>query len=88
MMLSRSPLFWLTNLLCALALLLWRVFDYVDEGAHHDYHMTRFGLSLHGLQAEVIQAGLIAGCALAAGYCLWRLTRLPAGEWLPQTTTR
>lgn len=88
MMLSRSPLFWLTSLLCALALLLWRVFDYVDEGAHHDYHMTRFGLSLHGLQAEVIQAGLIAGCALAAGYCLWRLARLPARGVIPLSATR
>lgn len=74
--LSRSPVFWLCSLLASLALLCWRVFDYLDEGAHHDYHMTRFGLSIHGLQAEGIQLGIIAGCALAVSLCLWQLWRL------------
>ena len=43
---------WLGALLLSGLLLLWRVLDFLDEARHQDYHMSRVGLSVFGLEAE------------------------------------
>ncbi len=53
---------WLGALLISVLLLLWRVLDFLDEGLHHDYHMSRVGLSVMGHRAEWLQILLILVC--------------------------
>lgn len=64
---------WLGALLLSGLLLLWRVLDFLDEARHQDYHMSRVGLSVFGLEAEWIQMLLILACL---GGVLLSLARL------------
>lgn len=64
---------WLGALLISGLLLLWRVLDFLDEGIHHDYHMSRVGLSVMGHRAEWLQILLILVCLAAVLVSLARL---------------
>ncbi|GAA4494727.1 hypothetical protein [Pseudaeromonas paramecii] len=77
---------WWSALLISALLLLWRLLDFLDEARHHDYHISRVGLSVFGGKAEWLQLLLILAClggvllSLARLWWLRRPTQSPANE--------
>lgn len=74
---------WRSALLISGLLLVWRLLDFLDEGQHQDYHMSRAGLSLFGRSAEWLQLLLILACLGGVLLCLARLWWLRRRDGLP-----
>lgn len=43
-------------------ILLWRIFDFIDEALHEEFHSTRAGLAIYNDQAVVFQLLIIISC--------------------------
>lgn len=67
---------WLVLFITSLLVLIWRLVDFTYEAAYEGFHMTRGGLALSGLEAEVIQLAIILGVATLAWKTRASLVRL------------
>jgi len=52
---QKLSLKWFALLLVSSSVFMWRLIDFFDEAVNHAFHMTRGGLDLKGVEAEVLQ---------------------------------
>ena len=67
---------WLVLLFVSSSVLIWRLMDFACEAANEGFHMTRYGLSLRGADAEAIQMVIILGSIAFTWNVVTRLARL------------
>ena len=59
-------IFWSCLLLIAITCFVLRVIDFAFEAQAHDFHMTRFGVNISGVNAFILQLLIIFGAAIGA----------------------
>jgi hypothetical protein len=66
-----SQFTWLAVLLTSVPVLVWRMMDFTYEAEHEGFHMTRGGLAVRSMSAEVLQLAIIVVCIAL----VWKATK-------------
>ena len=61
-LISNTMLKWIGIWCVLVAILLWRIIDFIDEALHEGFHVTRAGLTMFHDQAAAFQLFIIISC--------------------------
>ena len=73
-----SLFFWIGFFLVTVVFLVQRTADFIAEALYMDFHMTRVGLSIYGMEAAIAQMGII----FIASTISWKLRNIISMKYL------
>lgn len=73
---QKKKLKWVVLLTISLLISFFRMVDFVSEAANDSFHMTRIGIGIFGINAFIIELGVIIISFMLVGVAIVKLSQL------------